>query len=243
MLEATLSPPPAPLTMPRQSTILGNGAVGNGIWGLQWSCLLGKEHNHKLLVECTEPFPGWQACCRGQPERAIILWGGGNYSVLLMGFFLAVLRNGTVSQAWPWKGSHMAKRLCWSISHVSATPSAWNSPPFFFPRTPYFRSLPWAQFLPQFSSQYPEQPWIMVLERNHWRLGLASVIIPSQNCRKPEAAKHFWRLSSPTPLLGTESSRVGCPWHWSGFQYVLVCLHVWVEVYTIIIVFQDLSVL
>lgn len=132
MLEATFSPPPAPLTMPQQRTILGHGAAGNGIWGLQWACLLGKEHNRKLPVECTEPFPGWQACCRGQPERAIILWGGGNYSVLLMGFFLAVLRNGTVSLAWPWKGSHMAKRLCWSISHVSATPSAWNSPPSFF---------------------------------------------------------------------------------------------------------------
>lgn len=128
--------------MPRQSTIIGNGVEGNGIWGLQQACLLGTEHNHKLLVEFTEPFPGWQACCRGQPERAIILWGGGNYSVLLMVFFLAVLRNGTISQAWPWKGLHMAKRLYWSIPHLSATPSAWNSPPSFFPPTTYFRSLP-----------------------------------------------------------------------------------------------------
>lgn len=103
-------------------------AMGNGMWGLQGARLLGKEHNHKLLVECAEPCPGWQACCRGQPERAIILWGGGNYLELLMVFFLAVLRNGTVSQAWPWKGLHMAKRLCWSISHVSATPRAWNCP-------------------------------------------------------------------------------------------------------------------
>lgn len=126
-------------------------AEGNGMWGLQGACLLGKEHNHKLLVESAEPCPGWQACCRGQPERAIILWGGGNYSELLMVFFLAVLRNGAVSQAWPWKGLHMAKRLCWSISHVSATHSAWNFPLFFSIPTLYFRSLLWGPFLPQFA--------------------------------------------------------------------------------------------
>lgn len=118
-------------------------AMGNGMWGLQGACLLRKEHNHKLLVESTESCPGWQACCRGQPERAIILWGGGNNSELLMVFFLAVLRNGTVSQAWPWKGLHMAKRLCWSISRVSDTHSAC----VFFPHY----TSGWAPFLPQFS--------------------------------------------------------------------------------------------
>lgn len=129
-------------------------AMGNGMWGLQGACLLGKERNHKLLVVCAEPCPGWQACCRGQPERAIILWGGGNYSELLMfwGFFPGCPQEWNRKPGMTVKGFAHGQKIMLKYLPCFCHPQCLELFPFLFSSHIILqRSLLWAPFLPRFS--------------------------------------------------------------------------------------------